>query len=412
MARLMTTRIGQANFSKGELSEDLIARIDVAAYSTGLRRARNVVILKYGGVTKRPGTRFVAQVYKDRNDSTFQGEIAGTVLTVYEDDDHPITGPVMVGQTVSGAGVADGTTITALGTGTGGAGTYSVAPAQSPAVPITDLSATSPAPVRLMPFQFSLEQTYALEMGLGYMLPAALGGLVIEDKLMIEAIMLDAVTTIQAAHHAYQVGDQVYFEGIAGTVEMNGRVARVVSIVDAAHFAVDIDSTHFTPFTGDSGGTTRTVAPAPPPPPPPVPPPPPPPPPPPVGGGGGAHGGFCVADDTMILRADGSEVEARFLKIGTLLRTRHEDTLEWGDYPVEAIELACCPVLRATIDGVEIRATAEHLFRIDGAWVRMDAIGVPDGSAWVAKIAVAEAHTYVSAGILSHNKLVNQGTNL
>jgi hypothetical protein len=34
----------------------------------------------------------------------------------------------------------------------------------------------------------------------------------------------------------------------------------------------------------------------------------------------------------------------------------------------------------------------------------MDAIGEPDGSAWVAKIAVAGARTYVSAAVLSHNK--------
>jgi len=112
-------------------------------------------------------------------------------------------------------------------------------------------------------------------------------------------------------------------------------------------------------------------------------------------------GGWCVADDTPILLADGSETEARLLKVGTLVRTQHEDGLEWGDHAIEAIALAWQPVFRA--EGFP-RATAEHLFHIDGAWVRMDSIGVPDGSAWVAKIAVAGARTYVSAGVLSHNK--------
>ncbi|MES1971776.1 MAG: hypothetical protein V4472_04900 [Pseudomonadota bacterium] len=321
----MALRTGQPNFSKGELAEDLISRVDVAAYATGLKRARNVIILKYGGVTKRPGTRLVAEVQDDS------------------------------------------------------------------------------APVRLMPFQFSLSQTYALEMGQGYMRPAALGGMVIEDKLTIDAITRGATTGIAAAYHGYAVGDQVYFSGIDGTIELNGRIARVIAVPDDHHFTVDVDSTGFGAFTADHDGATRAGPPPPPPPPPPVPPPPPPPPPPTIGGGGGG-GGFCVADDTPILLADGSEIAARLLRVGTLVRTQHEDSLEWGDYPVEAIELAWMPVLRATIEGATIRATAEHRFRIDGAWVRMDAIGTPDGSAWVAKIAVAEAHSYVSAGVLSHNK--------
>src|SRR4051812_42441640 len=125
----MAFRTGSANFSKGEIAEELIGRVDVAAYQTALRRARNVVILKYGGVTKRPGTRLVAEVYADQG-------------------------------------------------------------------------------VRLMPFQFSLTQTYALEMGQGYMRAAANGGMVIEEKLAITAITRGATTTIAAAYHAFNIGDQ------------------------------------------------------------------------------------------------------------------------------------------------------------------------------------------------------------
>lgn len=318
----MAFRVGQVNFSKGEIAEELIARIDMDAYHTALRRARNVTILKYGGVTKRPGTRFVAEVYADSG-------------------------------------------------------------------------------VRLAPFQFSLTQTYALELGQGYMRPAALGGMVIEDKLTITAITLGATTTIAAAYHAYSVGDQVYFSGVLGTVELNGRIGRVTAVGDAGHFTVDIDSTLFTPFTGDSGGTVRAGAPPPPPPPPPVPPPPPPPSPPDVGGGGSQRP--CVTDDTLILLADGSEIEARFIKVGTLLRTRHETSLAWGDFPVSAISFVWQPVLLATIDGTEICATADHRFWIDDAWVPMRDLGEPHGEAWVARISVRSARTYVSAGILSHN---------
>ncbi|MEO7169345.1 MAG: hypothetical protein ABIY39_03120 [Sphingomonas sp.] len=327
----MPLRTGQPNFSKGELAEDLIARVDVAAYATGLRRARNIIILKYGGVTKRPGTRLVAEVYADQG-------------------------------------------------------------------------------VRLMPFQFSIDQTYALEMGQGYMRPAALGGLLLEEKLTIISITLGAITTIHTAYHDYAVGDQIYLSGIEGTVELNGRLARILSVsggnTAGGSFTIDVNSTGFTPFTADIGGTTRVGTPAPPPPPPPVPPTAPPPPPPVVGGGGGGRSGYCVADDTPILMANGRQIDARHLKVGMLVRTQHAVTMEWGDYPVEAVSSAWQPVFACTIGDVTIRATAEHRFRIDGDWVRADAIGTADGSAWVARITIADAHSYVSAGILSHNKIV------
>ena len=203
----MAYRVGSANFSKGELSEELVARVDVASYNTALRKASNVIILKYGGVTKRPGTRVVSEVYADQG-------------------------------------------------------------------------------VRLIPFQFSLTQTYALEMGQGYMRAASSGGLVIEDKLTITAITRGTTTTIAAAYHAYVAGDQVYFSGIVGTDDLNGKIGRVLSVPDAGHFMVDIDSTGFGAFVSDTGGTTRSGPPAPPPTPPVVPPPAVEPPPPDLGGSG------------------------------------------------------------------------------------------------------------------------------
>lgn len=57
----------------------------------------------------------------------FTGSIAGNVLTVTA----LAAGVVGVGQVISGAGVAAGTLITALGTGTGAAGTYVVSRMQT-----------------------------------------------------------------------------------------------------------------------------------------------------------------------------------------------------------------------------------------------------------------------------------------
>lgn len=185
-------RSGQFNFSKGEIAEELVARVDVASYSAALRTARNVVILKYGGVAKRPGTRLVAEA----------------------------------------------------------------------------LDASEP--VRLIPFQYSLLQSYALEMGRGYMRPAALGGQVLEELLTVEGLTKAVNAEVHISNHGYVVDDPIYFQNVAGMTQINGRKGKVVTVIDADHFTIDIDTRNFGTFTGDSGGIVRVIA-APPPTPPPSP---------------------------------------------------------------------------------------------------------------------------------------------
>jgi RHS repeat-associated protein len=69
------------------------------------------------------------------------GSISGTTLTVSA----VTSGALAVGQNVTGANVALGTVITALGTGTGGTGTYTIAPSQTLAA--TSLATLPPAAV-------------------------------------------------------------------------------------------------------------------------------------------------------------------------------------------------------------------------------------------------------------------------
>lgn len=57
----------------------------------------------------------------------FTGSISGTTLTVSA----LRSGRLSVGDGLTGSGVADGTTITALGTGLGGAGTYEISTTQN-----------------------------------------------------------------------------------------------------------------------------------------------------------------------------------------------------------------------------------------------------------------------------------------
>lgn len=206
-------RAPQTNFAKGEIAPELYGRFDVAAYSSAAKRARNVRVMKYGGLTKRMGTRLVAEVF----DAT--------------------------------------------------------------------------KPVRLVPFQFSLEQTYALELGQGYMRVAANGGMVLEDDLAITGITSAAQAVVATAYHGYAVGDQVYLTGGLGPMGelLNDRFWKVVAVPDAGHYTINAD-TRGVAFAGWEGGITRVSPPDPPAPPPVVQPPVTPPPPPIVGGGGSGTG--------------------------------------------------------------------------------------------------------------------------
>lgn len=57
----MSTLI-QRSFSGGELSPSLYARVDVSKYATGVRTLRNMLTMRHGGATNRPGTMFSCEV--------------------------------------------------------------------------------------------------------------------------------------------------------------------------------------------------------------------------------------------------------------------------------------------------------------------------------------------------------------
>lgn len=214
----MATFVAQPNFSKGEVSSEIRARFDTEAYPSGVRQARNVHVVRYGGLRKRMGTRLVHEV------------------------------------------------------------------------------ANATKPVRLIPFQFSIDQAYALEFGQGYMRPHAFGGAVLEQSLAITDISAAAQAVLTVAYHGYEVGDEIYLIGGGGfgpmAAMLNNRFWRVIAVLDDNRFRIDADTRGLT-FEGWNGGITRTAPPDPPEPPPVVPPPVDPPAPPktgdPIGGGGGTQ---------------------------------------------------------------------------------------------------------------------------
>lgn len=321
----------QVNFAKGEVSEELRARFDVQAYASAVKRARNVRVKKYGGLEKRPGTRFVSEVYNDT------------------------------------------------------------------------------APVRLMPFQFSLTQTYALEMGQGYMRVASNGGMVLNEELAITGMTSTNPVTVTAAYHGYSAGDQIYITGQTGDwAALNGRFFDVIASTGTNTFTIDVNGSSFGAWTASTGGITRGAPPVADPTPPVVPDPIEPPPPPDTGGGGGDGGShMCVVENAMILMADRSLKEAGSLKVGDRVRTKHEETMRWGSYRVSAVAIVERPVFKVRLKGRELVASEGHRLWVDGAWVRIETLGTEAGTARVVQITVDDAHTYISNGILSHNLKVD-----
>ena len=61
----------QSSFNAGELSPRLHARVDFVRYRAGLEECQNLIVFPEGGVTRRPGTRFVAEIV----DSTKKGRM-------------------------------------------------------------------------------------------------------------------------------------------------------------------------------------------------------------------------------------------------------------------------------------------------------------------------------------------------
>ena len=59
MSRVSTIK---TNWTAGELSKDLFGRVDIAKYQNGAETLENFIVQPHGGITRRPGTRFVKEV--------------------------------------------------------------------------------------------------------------------------------------------------------------------------------------------------------------------------------------------------------------------------------------------------------------------------------------------------------------
>jgi hypothetical protein len=142
------------------------------------------------------------------------------------------------------------------------------------------------------------------------------------------------------------------------------------------------------------------------------------------GNGSGAPGGGCVDPEVHILLADRSTVRAGDLKVGDMLHTLHDATFVYGDFPVEYVNILQRPKVEALFDdGQKIIISITHKFlTADNKWEKISDIemgtsirGFGDvtkklisindvGTGPVIEMVVTDAHTYISEGLISHNK--------
>ena len=142
------------------------------------------------------------------------------------------------------------------------------------------------------------------------------------------------------------------------------------------------------------------------------------------GNGSGAASGDCVDPNVHILLSDRSTVRAGDLKVGDMLHTLHDETFVYGDFPVEYVNILQRPKVEAQFDdGQKIIISITHKFlTADNKWEKISDIeigtsirGFGDvtkklvsitdvGIGPVIEMVVTDAHTYISEGLVSHNK--------
>jgi len=80
------TRTIQTTFSSGEIAPHLIGRGDLRAYANGARELTNVLVLPTGGLTRRPGLRFVDSLPGRARLVAFEFNTDQTYLIVFLDE--------------------------------------------------------------------------------------------------------------------------------------------------------------------------------------------------------------------------------------------------------------------------------------------------------------------------------------
>ena len=168
------------NFTAGEFSPLLFGRVDIAKYYNAAETIENFIVQPYGGVVRRPGTKYVAEV-KDSSKVT-----------------------------------------------------------------------------RLIPFQFSTDQAYVIELGHLYARFYMDNGAIVETATVITGItQANPAVVTTSAPHGYSNGDEIFIDNVVGMTEVNNKRFIAANVTATTFELTGIDSTAYTIY--GSGGTAERI---------------------------------------------------------------------------------------------------------------------------------------------------------
>jgi hypothetical protein len=125
----------------------------------------------------------------------------------------------------------------------------------------------------------------------------------------------------------------------------------------------------------------------------------------------------CPSPNMDILMADGSLRKARDLREGDFVKTKHEETMEWGEYRISHVSIVHSERIKIVVGDINFVCSLSHKFYDEGRWIEVSNLKIGDfigesevfaiqeyEPGEVVKIIVEDAHTYLCEGFLSHNK--------
>jgi hypothetical protein len=111
--------------------------------------------------------------------------------------------------------------------------------------------------VRLIPFQFNVEQAYVIEFGNLYFRVFKDGGIITNTSTTITGATQANPCVITAAAHGLSNGNSVVISGVGGMTELNNRHFTVANVTTDTFELSGVNSSTYTAFT--SGGTVKRI---------------------------------------------------------------------------------------------------------------------------------------------------------
>ena len=112
----------------------------------------------------------------------------------------------------------------------------------------------SSAVTRLIPFEFSVTQSYVLEFGASYIRFYKDNGQIVESDVTITGITQANPAVVTASSHGYSNGDHVWINNVVGMTEVNGRRYTVANKTTNTFELSGVDSSSYTAYSSNGDG--------------------------------------------------------------------------------------------------------------------------------------------------------------